>query len=64
MAGYGRAAMIMDELENRGIMGPSKGANLATFSSISTAPVPTAHQLPENNCIVKLTARGSLGSRP
>jgi len=24
--GYGRAARIMDELENRGIVGPSKGA--------------------------------------
>ena len=26
--GYGRAARIMDELENRGIVGPSKGAEL------------------------------------
>jgi S-DNA-T family DNA segregation ATPase FtsK/SpoIIIE len=24
--GYGRAARIMDELENRGIVGPNKGA--------------------------------------
>jgi len=24
--GYGRAARIMDELENRGIVGPGKGA--------------------------------------
>ncbi len=27
----------------------ARALNLATFSSISTAPVPTAHQPPENN---------------
>jgi len=29
--GYTRAARIMDELESRGIVGPSKGAERATF---------------------------------
>ena len=34
--GYGRAAQIMDELENRGIVGRTKAQNLGIFSSIWT----------------------------
>ena len=42
--GYNRAARLMDELEERGIVGPENGSVLAKFLSISIrsspAPVP------------------------
>ena len=47
--GYGRAARIMDELENRGIVGPATAPNLAISSSIWTGPALTAGLRPANS---------------